>query len=167
MIGPCQGVVLVVALQRLAEVALGERNRRRLVARGGVEVGAGHYPLFFLVHGGWLVSLAVLVPADAAIVWPWLVLFVALQPLRLWVIASLGARWTTRIVVVPGEPLVERGPYRLVRHPNYLVVVLEIAALPLAFDAFAIAAVFSLANALLLRHRIRIEAAALGPLRRP
>ncbi|MFZ1415802.1 MAG: isoprenylcysteine carboxylmethyltransferase family protein [Defluviicoccus sp.] len=163
--GSCQWVALLVTLQRLAEVVFAERNRRRLLVRGGTEVGAGHFPLFFLVHGGWLISLAVLVPADAPIVWPWLSVFLALQPLRLWVIASLGERWTTRIIIVPGAPLVSRGPYRLVRHPNYLIVALEIALLPLAFDAPAIAVVFSLANALLLHHRIRIEEAALSGLR--
>lgn len=163
--GSCQWIVLLVALQRLTEVVFAERNRRRLLLRGGIEVGARHYPLFFLVHGGWLISLAVLVPADAPIVWSWLVIFVALQPLRLWVIASLGERWTTRIIIVPGAPLVSRGPYRFVRHPNYLIVALEIAVLPLAFDAPAIAVVFSLANALLLRHRIRIEDATLSGLR--
>ena len=118
--------------------------------------------MFFVVHGGWLTSLAVLVPADAPIVWPWLALFLALQPLRLWVIATLGARWTTRIIVVPGAQRITRGPYRLIRHPNYLVVTIEIATLPLAFAATAIAVVFSLANAALLCHRIRIEEAALS-----
>lgn len=166
MTGACHWIVLVVALQRLAEVALGERNRRRLLARGAREFGAGHYPLFFFVHGGWLISLAVLVPADAPIVWLWFAVFVALQPLRLWVIASLGERWTTRIIVLPGAPLEKRGPFRLVRHPNYLVVTLEIAVLPLAFAATGIAVVFSLTNAVLLCHRIRSEEAALSWSRR-
>lgn len=163
--GWCQWIVLLVTLQRLTEVVFAERNRRRLLRRGGTEVGARHFPLFFLVHGGWLISIAVLVPADAPIIWPWLAIFVALQPMRLWVIASLGERWTTRIIIVPGAPLVSRGPYRFVRHPNYLIVALEIAVLPLAFDAPAIAVVFTLANALLLHHRIRIEDAALSRLR--
>jgi methyltransferase len=160
--GPCQWIVLIVAVQRLIEVAWGERNRRRLLAQGGVEAGAGHYPLFFAVHGGWLASLAVLVPADAPVLWPLLAAFLVLQAARLWVIASLGERWTTRIVVLPAAPLVRRGPYRWCRHPNYLIVACEIALLPLAFGAVAIAVFFSLANAMLLRHRIRIEEAALS-----
>lgn len=154
-------VLALVAAQRLLELVYARRNERRLKALGGVEHGAGHYPLFFLVHGGWLACLAVLVPADQPVVWPWLVLFVLLQAGRIWVIASLGAYWTTRIITVPSAPLVRSGPYRWCRHPNYLIVVGEIAALPLAFSAYAIAAGFSIANALLLWHRIRIETAAL------
>jgi methyltransferase len=158
----CQALVLLVLLQRLAEVAWARRNERRLRAKGGIEVGAGHYPLFFLLHASWLAALALLVPADAPVSWPLLVLFALLQVARLWVIASLGRFWTTRVITLPGVPLVRRGPYRWLRHPNYLIVAGEIAVLPLAFGAWEIALVFSLMNALLLRHRIGIEQQALA-----
>ncbi|MBK8210138.1 MAG: hypothetical protein IPK78_09315 [Rhodospirillales bacterium] len=158
----CQTLVLLVLLQRLAEVAWARRNEQRLRAQGGIEAGAGHYPLFFLLHASWLSALALLVPADAPVSWPLLVVFALLQAARLWVIASLGRFWTTRVITLPGAPLVRRGPYLWLRHPNYLIVAGEIAVLPLAFGAWEIALVFSLMNALLLRHRIRIEQQALA-----
>ncbi len=161
----CHWLVLLVAAQRLAEVALARRNERRLLARGGIEVGASHYPLLFVLHGSWLAALWLLVPPDAPVIWPLLVLFALLQAARLWVIASLGQYWTTRILTVPGAPLVRRGPYRWIKHPNYLVVAAEIAVLPLAFGAWEIALLFSALNALLLWRRIRVEEAALAPRR--
>jgi methyltransferase len=159
-------VVLLVAAQRVAEIAYARRNARRLLAAGGREAGAGHYPLFVLLHGAWLAALAALVPAGAPVNWWWLALFVVLQAGRLWVIATLGPRWTTRVIVVPDAPLVRRGPYRFLRHPNYAIVAAEIAVLPLAFGAWRIALVFSLLNAVLLAHRIRVEDRALAPLRK-
>lgn len=156
-------VALLVALQRVGELAWSRRNEARLRARGAVEHGRGHYPLFVLLHGAWLVALPVTVPADARPD-PWLLAaFLALQPLRLWCITTLGERWTTRVLVLPGEPLVARGPYRLVRHPNYLVVALEIPLLPLAFGAIAPAVLFGALNLALLAWRIRVEDAALRP----
>ena len=155
-------IVLFVALQRLAEMALARRNTRRLLAQGGVEVGARHYPLFVLLHGAWLVSLFVFVPPGRAIDWWFLGAFLLLQLGRVWVIASLGRYWTTRVITVPGAPLVRSGPYRFVRHPNYLIVVGEIALLPLVFGAWQIAALFSIANLALLAHRIRVEDKALA-----
>ena len=160
--GLAQIVTLLVALQRLAEVGYARRNARRLLAAGGVEHGAGHYPLMVALHAGWLVALFVLVPADAPANWGLLGLYGLLQLGRLWVIASLGGRWTTRVIVVPGAPLVTRGPYRFLRHPNYLVVALEIPVLPLAFGAWQIALVFGLANLALLAYRIRVEERALA-----
>ncbi len=159
--GLAQIVTLLVALQRLAEVGYARRNARRLLAAGGVEHGAGHYPIFVALHGAWLVALFVLVPAEAPANWGLLGLYGLLQLGRLWVIASLGGRWTTRVIVVPGAPLVTRGPYRFLRHPNYLVVALEIPVLPLAFGAWHIALAFGLANLALLAHRIRVEQRAL------
>lgn len=164
-LGLPQLVVLLVALQRLAELVLARRNTRRLLANGAREIGAGHYPLFMLLHGGWLVALFVLTPADAEVLWPLLGLFVLLQLGRIWVVASLGPYWTTRILTVPGVGLVRRGPYRLVRHPNYWIVAAEIAVLPLAFGQWPIALAFSLLNAALLAWRIRLEDAALAPRR--
>ena len=160
--GLAQIVTLLVALQRLAEVGHARRNARRLLAAGGVEHGAGHYPLLVALHGAWLAALFALVPAEAPANWGLLGLYGLLQLGRLWVIASLGRRWTTRVIVVPGAPLVTRGPYRFLRHPNYLIVALEIPVLPLAFGAWPIALAFGLANLALLAHRIRVEARALA-----
>ncbi len=160
--GLAQIVTLLVALQRLAELGYARRNARRLLAAGGVEHGAGHYPLFVVLHGAWLVALFVLVPAAAPADWGLLGLYGLLQLGRLWVIASLSGRWTTRVIVVPGAPLVTRGPYRFSRHPNYLIVALEIPVLPLAFGAWHIALAFGLANLALLALRIRVEERALA-----
>ena len=157
-----QALVLLVLAQRLAEVLWARRNERRLLSQGAIEVGARHYPLFFLLHGAWLAALALLVPDGAPVFWPLLAVFALLQAARLWVIASLGRYWTTRIITLPGAPVVRRGPYRWLRHPNYAIVAAEIAVLPLAFGAWPIAVVFSALNAMLLRHRIRIEEQALA-----
>jgi methyltransferase len=162
MLGWAQGVALLVAAQRLGELVYARRNENRLRARGAVESGASHYPLFILLHGTWLLAVFLLIPADRAPSWPLLAVFVLLQAARIWVVATLGPYWTTRVLSLPGAPLVRRGPYRWVRHPNYLIVTAEIAVLPLAFDAWWIAIVFSLANALLLRHRIGVEEQALA-----
>lgn len=155
-------IILAVAAQRLGELVLARRNGRRLLAAGGVETGAGHYPLLVAVHGGWLLAVALLVPADAPVNGALLALYVALQGVRYWVIRTLGAQWTTRIITVPGRKLVRSGPYRYFRHPNYAVVACEIALLPLVFGAWEIALVFSALNGVLLAHRIRIENAALA-----
>ncbi len=151
-----------VVLQRLAELALAQRNTRRLLARGGREVGAGHYPLFFLLHGSWLLAMALAVPWSTEPSGILILVFFALQGLRVWIVASLGRFWTTRIITLDGTPLVRRGPYRLLTHPNYWVVAGEIAVLPLAFGAWPIALVWSVLNALLLWHRVRVENAALA-----
>ncbi len=161
-LGLPQLIVLLVALQRLAELALARRNTRRLLANGAREIGAGHYPLFILLHGGWLVALLVLTPADGTIHWRLIAVFALLQAARIWVVASLGPYWTTRILTLPGDTLVRRGPYRLLRHPNYWIVAAEIAVLPLSFGQWPIALAFSLLNAALLGWRIRIEDAALA-----
>lgn len=155
-----QALVLLVTLQRLCELILARRNTRRLIGLGGTEHGAAHYPVIVLVHGAWLVSLFALIPGHAAPD-PWLLAtFLGLQGARVWVIFSLGGRWTTRIVTLPGQVPVRRGPYRFLRHPNYVIVALEIAVLPLAFGAWEIALVFSLLNAGVLWVRIRAENAA-------
>lgn len=158
-------VLAFVVAQRLAELVWSARNTRRLLARGATEVGARHYPLFVLLHGSWLLALALTVPAATPPHWPLLGVFALLQLLRIWVVATLGAYWTTRIITLETAPLVQAGPFRWLRHPNYAVVVGELAVLPLAFGAWQIALVWSLLNALLLWHRIRIENAALQPRR--
>lgn len=154
---PLASIVLaLVTLQRLGELLLSYRNTRALRARGAFEVGAGHYPFVVLLHGAWLAGLWLLA-WDRPVALPLLASFIALQVMRVWVLASLKERWTTRVIVLPGEPLVRRGPYRLLRHPNYLVVIGEIALLPAAFGLWSFAIIFSLANAILLMHRIRVE----------
>lgn len=164
-LGPAQWAALAVALLRVAELAHARRNTRRLLAEGGIEHGRRHYPLFVLLHGSWLAALFLLVDPAAPVRWPLLLLFAGLQFVRLWIVASLGRYWTTRIVTVPGTPLVRHGPYRWLRHPNYLLVAAELPLLPLAFGATALAATFGLANLALLGWRIRVEDAALRPRR--
>ena len=150
-------VLCFVLLQRAVELGVAATNTRHLRAQGAIEVDARGYPWFVVVHGAWLASLFVMVPADAPPSWPLLAVFAALQLGRLWVIATLGRRWTTRIIVLPGATLVEGGPYRYLRHPNYAVVAGEIALLPLAFGAIAIALLFSAINLALIARRIAIE----------
>lgn len=151
-----------IIVQRLAELLWAERNTRRLRARGAVEAGARHYPVIVALHVVWLAALAVFVPAGAAASWPLLALFVALQVARLWTVASLGERWTTRVIALPGPPLIRRGPYRWLRHPNYLIVAAEIVVVPAIFGAWWIAAIFGLLNAVVLCHRVRVEVRALA-----
>lgn len=155
-------VVGLVAAQRLCELAWSRRNERRLRDAGAVEAGRGHYPLFILLHGGWLATILLAVPPETVPHSVLIGLFLALQGLRIWVVGSLGRFWTTRILTLPDVPLVRRGPYRWLRHPNYVVVAAEIAVLPLAFGAVGIALIFSAANLILLAVRIHAEEAALA-----
>lgn len=160
------GAILLLAFvtaQRLGELVLARRNTARLMALGGVEHAAGHYPLIVALHAAWLGGLWLLA-WDRPVQPGWLAAYAVLQALRAWVLLSLGARWTTRIITVPGERLVRRGPYRFVSHPNYLVVAGEIAVLPLVFGLWPYAVVFSLLNAGVLAVRIRAEGAALRSL---
>ncbi|HEX4112339.1 MAG TPA: isoprenylcysteine carboxylmethyltransferase family protein [Stellaceae bacterium] len=162
------GIVLVlVALQRLGELAYAARNTRALLARGAVEYGRGHYPLIVALHAAWLATVLIFVPWRTPPDWFWLGLFFLLQVARLWVVVSLGPHWTTRIIALPDTPLVRRGPYRWLKHPNYCVVAAEIAVLPLAFGAWPIALSFTLLNAAMLAWRIHVEAEALGYRRIP
>jgi len=153
-------ILSLVTAQRLGELVLARRNTRRLLAAGGIERGAEHYPLMVGLHAAWLLGLWALAwdrPASLG----WVAVYLVLEVLRVWVLVSIGARWTTRIIVVPGETLVRKGPYRFIPHPNYAVVVGEIAVLPLVFGLTAYAVVFSALNASLLWLRIRTEEAAL------
>lgn len=160
-------ILALVTAQRLGELVLARRNTKRLLARGGREVGAAHYPLIVAMHAAWLLGLwylaALREPGGQEVNLAWLGVFVALQLGRVWVIASLGGRWTTRIVVLPGEPLVRRGPYRFVSHPNYWVVAGEMLVLPLVFGLSAFGLAFTILNAAMMWIRIRAEAAALAP----
>ena len=153
-----------VTLQRLVELRLADRNSRRLLAEGAVEHGRGHYAFIVALHMLWLAALWWWAPGRP-VDFPLLALFAFLQLGRIWVIATLGERWTTRIIVKPGAPLVRSGPYRLLNHPNYAIVTLEIAVLPLIFGLWEIALIFSLLNAAILAIRIRAENRALASLR--
>jgi methyltransferase len=154
-------ILALVTLQRIGELVLSRYNTAKLRALGAIEIGAGHYPFIVSVHAAWLLAL-----------WLWgrdqdvdllvLSLFVALQGVRLWILATLGPRWTTRIIVLPGAPLVTSGPYRYSSHPNYAVVAAEIALLPLALHLPWLALVFTAQNAAALVIRIRVEARALA-----
>jgi methyltransferase len=154
-------ILALVTLQRLFELWLSNRNTKRLLARGAQEIGARHYPFIVLVHVMWLGALW-WVARDAPVHGFWLAIYILLQLARIWVLATLGPRWTTRIIILPGEPLVRRGPYRFVNHPNYIVVAGEIAVLPLVFGFWDLALVFTLLNAAVLNIRIREENRALS-----
>ncbi len=160
---PLVWIMALVVAQRLGELVIANANTRRLLARGGREVGRAHYPLFILLPASWLIAIAAATPLNSRPIWSLIGVFFVLQLLRVWVIATLGPYWTTRIITVDAAPLVRRGPFRFVRHPNYWIVAAEIAVLPLAFDLGTVALVWSILNALLLRHRIAVEAAALAP----
>jgi methyltransferase len=154
-------ILALVTLQRLGELWLSKRNTGRLVAQGAREHSPGHYPLIVGVHTAWLLALWLLAPSRP-IIGSWLAIFVAIEIARIWVLTSLGPRWTTRIIVIPDASLVRRGPYRFVNHPNYVVVAAEILVLPLVFRLWQVALLFTLLNAAVLTIRIRAENAALG-----
>jgi methyltransferase len=162
--------VALVAAQRLLELLLARRNERKARAKGAVEWGRGHYPFIVALHTLWLVSTlveGVLRGPELPPYWPVpLAMFLLAQPLRYWAIFSLGESWNTKILVLPGAKPVERGPYRYLSHPNYVVVVVEILAFPLIFGAWATALVFTVLNAALLSVRIREEDRALAELAR-
>jgi len=154
-------IIALVALQRLAEMRLAARNTRLLKAEGAIEIGAQHYPLFILLHTSWLLAILFTTPENTLVNWWLLSAFGILQLGRVWVIATLGRFWTTRIISLPGAPLIKKGPYRFFSHPNYLIVIGEIALLPLVFGNWPVAIIWSVLNALLLAWRIRVENRAL------
>ena len=156
-------LLLFVTLQRGAELVYARSNERRLRAAGAVEVGAAHYPLIVSLHAAWLLTLW-LTGWNRELQPAWTALYLVLQLGRVWVLATLGRRWSTRVFVIPGETLVARGPFRFVRHPNYLVVACEIIVLPLALGLPWLALVFGAANLAVLWWRIRVEGSALTEL---
>ena len=162
-------VVALVAVERLAELVLSRRNAAWSFARGGVETGRGHYRVMVALHSGFLVAMLVEAvvrrpEVPPALAWSMLGLVLASQALRWWCIVTLGPRWNTRVIVVPGLPPVRSGPYRLLAHPNYLAVVVEGLALPLVHGCWITAAAFTMLNAALLTVRLRVEDAALASL---
>ena len=157
-----QFILAAVLVERLLELWIARRNTDRLLAEGATERGSEHYPLIVVMHAAWLAALVYFTPPGTAVDFRWLAVYVLLQGGRIWVIASLGRFWTTRIITPPHAPVVQRGPYRYLRHPNYWIVTAEIAVLPLVFGHWQIAVVFSLLNAVVLRERIRVENEALA-----
>ena len=154
-------ILAAVTLQRAAELFLSRHNTRKLMARGAIEVAPGHYPLIVAVHAAWLISLWVFgrqQPVDLVALGGYFIL----QGFRVWILRTLGSRWTTRIIVLPGKSLVMAGPYRFLSHPNYAVVAGEIAVLPLALNLPLLAVVFTILNAAVLAIRIRAENRALA-----
>ena len=153
-------ILALVTLQRLSELIIAKRNTAQLQAKGAVEHGASHYPVMVLLHASWLLGLWWL-GWNATIIWPLMLAYIALQGFRIWILATLGSRWTTRILTLPNETLVARGPYRFMRHPNYALVLLEVPLLPLALGLNAFAIIYCILNIAMLAWRIRIENAAL------
>lgn len=149
-----------VILQRLGELLLARRNTARLMARGAREVGAEHYPLIVAMHASWIAALLIF-GWQAEVSLGWLAVYVVLQVFRVWILASLGARWTTRIIILD-EPLVRRGPYKYVSHPNYMLVVAEIFVTPMVLGLVWVALVFTVLNGAMLALRISKESAALA-----
>jgi methyltransferase len=153
-------ILTFVTLQRLSELVIARRNTASLLKQGAIETGASHYPVMVTLHTSWLVGLWYLAwsqPVNSLL----LALFLALQAMRVWVLLTLGKRWTTRIITVPGEQLVAKGPYRFLRHPNYAVVALEMPLLPLVFGLTGYALLFGLLNLAMLAWRISVEEQAL------
>ena len=160
-------IILAVALQRLGELLHSYLNTKQLLAKGGTEVGQSHYPVMIAIHTGWLVTMAAFaVLADTAstadlIIWPLIGLYGLVQVGRFWVLYSLGRYWSTKVIDIPEAPLIRKGPYRWIKHPNYLIVVLEVALLPMALQMWGTALIFSILNAGILAWRIHLENQAL------
>ena len=152
-----------IIVQRLSELAIARRNTAKLIAKGAYEVGASHYPVMVVMHSAWIACL-VLLGYDETIAFGWLAVFAVLQALRLWILTSLGDRWTTRIIILE-EPLVVRGPFKYVAHPNYMLVVAEIIVAPMVLRLVWVAVVFTVLNAAMLWVRIGVEHKALALLR--
>ena len=155
-------IIGFLVLQRLVELGIARRNHRALVARGAIEFGRRHYPALVALHAGWLLALLGTIDPQTPVSIPLLAVFVLLECGRVWVVVTLGSRWTTRVMVVPGAKRIRAGPYRFLNHPNYLIVCGEIAVVPLMFGAWPLAVIASALNLLALRTRIRVENQALA-----
>lgn len=154
-------ILALVTLQRLSELVIARRNTADLLAKGAIETGASHYPVMVALHASWLIGLWMF-GWNQPVHWPLFALYLVLQAGRVWVLATLGRRWTTRIITVPNESLVARGPYKFIRHPNYAVVAVEMPLLPLVFGLTWYAILFGALNLAMLAWRISIENRALG-----
>src|SRR5262245_10279091 len=161
-----QMVAHLVLIQRGLEEVYSQYNTRALLRQGAAEAGRDYYPVVASTHLGWIAGVAFLVPPDAPVHLPLLMAYVALQPVRYWIIAALGRYWTHRIITLPGAPVVARGPYRLVRHPNYAVTLAETLLLPLAFGQVALGVIFAVIWAVVLQHKVVLEDRALAERRR-
>ncbi|WP_296640239.1 isoprenylcysteine carboxyl methyltransferase family protein [Roseinatronobacter sp.] len=160
---PALWFLVFIIAQRLSELVIAKRNTTRLLAQGATEHGAAHYPAMVAMHSAWIVALVVF-GWNNPVSWPWLAVFAVLQVFRLWILVTLGPRWTTRIIVLP-EPLVARGPFRFMHHPNYALVVAEIIVASMVLGLVWVAALWTVLNAAMLWVRIRAEDRALAPLR--
>lgn len=160
--GPVQMFALVLLAQRGLEELHSQRNTRRLLEQGAVEAGTSYYPVVAITHLGWIAALFLLVPAGAALSMPLLALFLLLQVARYWIILSLGHFWTHRIITLSTAPIVQTGPYRFVRHPNYVVTFLETILVPAIFEAWAVGLIFGTIWGVVLVYKIRLEDDALG-----
>ena len=157
-------ILVLVIIQRLVELLIAKKNEKAMLAKGAYEVGAAHYPFMILLHVSFFVSLLIEVIFFKSVLTPhieWLVIFLVLQLLRIWCLVSLGMFWNTKIIILPGANVVMKGPYSFIRHPNYLVVCLEIALLPVMFEAYFTAITFTILNFIMLAVRIPIEEKAL------
>lgn len=159
----------IIGCERLFEIGLAERNKKAALALGAREFGSGHYYLFFLLHTAWLAGWLYEAQVSGIISrfwYIWFGLFILAEMLRYWCIFSLGPCWNTRILIVPGQVRINRGPYRIMNHPNYLAISIILLSVPLVFEAYITAIITTLANAvLLLRIRIPIETQALQNLK--
>ncbi len=162
MFGAPQIAALLLLLQRILEEIYSSANTKRLLAEGAQEAGAEYYPVVAATHLGWIASLFLLVSPNANIIWPLLMLYALLQVARYWVMGTLGRYWTHRIITLPDAPVVNRGPYKYIRHPNYVITLLETFLLPLAFGAWGLALIMTAIWAAVLHYKILLEDAALA-----
>jgi methyltransferase len=161
-VGPAQIAALLVLAQRGLEELHSQRNTRALIAEGAVEAGRRYYPLVAVTHLAWIASIFFLIPSEAPVIWPLLMLFLLLQIVRYWVIGTLGRYWTHRIITLSGAPVVRAGPYRWLKHPNYAVTLAETLLLPWVFGAFALGVIMTAVWTAVIRYKIELEDAALA-----
>jgi methyltransferase len=162
LIGPPQIAALIILCQRGLEELHSARNTRRLLAEGAHEDGRDYYPVVAVAHLAWIASIFFLIPPDAPVIWPLIVLYVMIQPVRYWIIGTLGRYWTHRIITLDDAPVVRRGPYRFIRHPNYAVTVAETLILPLAFGAVALAVIMTAVWSAVVGYKIVLEDRAIS-----
>ncbi|WP_053366899.1 isoprenylcysteine carboxyl methyltransferase family protein [Bacillus sp. FJAT-27245] len=160
--------IAFIIFQRVAELIIARKNEKRMKREGALEFGQGHYPWMVLMHAGFFLALILevwLLGKGLSPLWPILLAaFILAQAGRLWALSTLGKYWNTKIIVLPGANPVRKGPYRFIRHPNYVIVTLELLVVPLLFEAYMTASVFAVLNAIMLSVRIPAEEKALSKL---